>query len=565
MRERAALTAVRARGGVDHIAANILAVAPLPCPDAAWDPGQLHAQPWRHKPHDPDLSAWPRGGLAGWQDRPEQVLMAGLGRTHRWQRHMHTRAPSLDAYFGAEAHSGVVRPSTEPIHASGGSRASRAWSAPIASRARPSSAGPAARRKQHMRAGGQLAMALDSGGCASAGSDVQEDAHAGKRHTRAASDVAPVTPSGASKGFGEPLVVPGRPGSASLAARPRRSSGTGEQSSPGAVNPRFSRFRPSPGPAQRRSPLWAAVPAAGLLGAPEAQPGMRGSELGLSQLQPAPAVGQLFSSAESPATSSPGSVPQLHDSPARISAAKTGPSGMGDDVETWVESPAAWTPANGARPTAVHRPNTAPGKVQADAGAPYVRPALGDTARDNGGLGLGAHDRPHAQGFALATRYGAPAPAWRRMMQGVGNRAPGGAGERAPVVGGAAQQARRPGSAAPSGARLGASQAWRPRSAAHPREPGVMREGGEATHTQADAQGALPGWRPRHAGSESGPGSADDATPGQGAPARPELASVPGGAADRVGSAPAGMEASPTARLARPGSGGSPTSRRAHS
>ena len=37
MRERAALAAARAKGGVDHIAANILAVVPLPA--TAWDPG----------------------------------------------------------------------------------------------------------------------------------------------------------------------------------------------------------------------------------------------------------------------------------------------------------------------------------------------------------------------------------------------------------------------------------------------------------------------------------------------------------------------------------------------
>lgn len=78
MRERAALAAARAKGGVDHIAANILAVAPLPAP--AWDPGTapggrrapdsakpshnplvacvLSALPWERLVHVENTDAW---------------------------------------------------------------------------------------------------------------------------------------------------------------------------------------------------------------------------------------------------------------------------------------------------------------------------------------------------------------------------------------------------------------------------------------------------------------------------------------------------------------------------
>jgi len=602
VRARAALAAARARGGVDHNAANILAVAPLL--DAGWGcPGWPNTEPSRPwgAPRTPRDSgpgsppaglpgpcpgsfpagrcAWPPGGVAGWADRPAQAALAAAGRERHWRRHMRTWGAGGDPPDAPIANSpgsgSQQRPSTAP--------------APAGARARGSAAELFLARSSarwRTRSGALRLSSASTGSAASA---------AGR-----ASSAGPAAPSGDGQG--------------STVSAPDCGNGVPPSPRHGSAAARFS---------PRASRLGPSAPAGGASRSAQAA----------SRSAAALHAGATGAVEERMGTEPAGAMPHADQPPARGSTPGPGrPRRPTDEAR----DPAAWCPASleeqpeGASSAllgggsfaiatrygsaAVAR-GSARRSMLAHAASRAMPGMLGDALEPDAGL-AGA-SQPASAAAAAATGGGCAAArpssrAWEPMPGPVSAPRPGTTALGLPQPGASfsgrassatleaagpdARPAGRASSAAPTspgrgGSPYGRALAGRPSSAA-PAPAGCAGDrsrwpSGPAPAARQEHRSSAAAWagpallavaaRPSlegvcgaSQGAQRGtlglgrPGSAAVYAPAQSAPAWG--ASAQGAvAARRPGTAPAAPGVAGGPRLARPGSGGSPTSRRARS
>jgi len=602
VRARAALAAARARGGVDHNAANILAVAPLL--DAGWGcPGWPNTEPSRPwgAPRTPRDSgpgsppaglpgpcpgsfpagrcAWPPGGVAGWADRPAQAALAAAGRERHWRRHMRTWGAGGDPPDAPIANSpgsgSQQRPSTAP--AAAGERARGAAAELFLAR---SSA------RWRTRSGALRLSSASTGSAASA---------AGR-----ASSAGPAAPSGDGQG--------------STVSAPDCGNGVPPSPRHGSSAARFS---------PRASRLGPSAPAGGASRSAQAA----------SRSAAALHAGATGAVEERMGTEPAGAMPHADQPPARGSTPGPGrPRRPTDEAR----DPAAWCPASleeqpeGASSAllgggsfaiatrygsaAVAR-GSARRSMLAHAASRAMPGMLGDALEPDAGL-AGA-SQPASAAAAAATGGGCAAArpssrAWEPMPGPVSAPRPGTTALGLPQPGASfsgrassatleaagpdARPAGRASSAAPTspgrgGSPYGRALAGRPSSAA-PAPAGCAGDrsrwpSGPAPAARQEHRSSAAAWagpallavaaRPSlegvcgaSQGAQRGtlglgrPGSAAVYAPAQSAPAWGASAQGPA-AARRPGTAPATPGVAGGPRLARPGSGGSPTSRRARS
>jgi len=602
VRARAALAAARARGGVDHNAANILAVAPLL--DAGWGcPGWPNTEPSRPwgAPRTPRDSgpgsppaglpgpcpgsfpagrcAWPPGGVAGWADRPAQAALAAAGRERHWRRHMRTWGAGGDPPDAPIANSpgsgSQQRPTTAPAAAGERARGSAAELFLARSSAR-----------WRTRSGALRLSSASTGSAASA---------AGR-----ASSAGPAAPSGDGQG--------------STVSAPDCGNGVPPSPRHGSAAARFS---------PRASRLGPSAPAGGASRSAQAA----------SRSAAALHAGATGAVEERMGTEPAGAMPHADQPPARGSTPGPGrPRRPTDEAR----DPAAWCPASleeqpeGASSAllgggsfaiatrygsaAVAR-GSARRSMLAHAASRAMPGMLGDALEPDAGL-AGA-SQPASAAAAAATGGGCAAArpssrAWEPMPGPVSAPRPGTTALGLPQPGASfsgrassatleaagpdARPAGRASSAAPTspgrgGSPYGRALAGRPSSAA-PAPAGCAGDrsrwpSGPAPAARQEHRSSAAAWagpallavaaRPSlegvcgaSQGAQRGtlglgrPGSAAVYAPAQSAPAWGASAQGPA-AARRPGTAPATPGVAGGPRLARPGSGGSPTSRRARS
>ena len=216
---------------------------------------------------DPDLASRPRGGLAGWQDRPAHARMAMSARERRWQALMQPGAsmakpqglvPSPNGITAWRA-SGLARPSTSggrsltALPASGPGQG-RGW--PPRPSTAPSAASDGPQRWRAPEGSQSIARA------SSTRTSMQDKNHgherattseggAGRDSTHGARGRASALQGGADGESGdncEPLAGRQRPWSASGASARRSPSSSAAGTPMSGFSPRVSRFRPSTAP-----------------------------------------------------------------------------------------------------------------------------------------------------------------------------------------------------------------------------------------------------------------------------------------------------------------------------